>query len=94
MTLNYWMMVAWRDTQILRERLAVRLPAMKSPLYLTKTWRWLVGLLSQINKQLKKIKNHSSTLLSTKWRVYIKHDALYREPLGFKEGSNPGKLQC
>ena len=65
MTLNYWMMVAWRDTQILRERLAVRLPAMKSPLYLTKTWRWLVGLLSKKEKEKRKKKIITSCFSDT-----------------------------
>jgi hypothetical protein len=32
-TLNYRMM--WRDTQFSRKRLAVRIPTVKSPLYLT-----------------------------------------------------------
>ena len=35
-SLHYWMMVE-RDTQISREKLVVRLPAMKSPLYLIDT---------------------------------------------------------
>ena len=51
----------WRDTQTLRKRLAVRFPAMKSPLYLTTfmsggqlplvLWRWPIGLLFQERKK-------------------------------------------
>ena len=35
------------DTQILRKKLAVRFLVVKPPFYLTETWRWHVGLLSQ-----------------------------------------------
>ena len=41
-TIGWW----WRDTQILRKRLAVRIPTVKSPLYLTVPWRRHIGLLS------------------------------------------------
>ena len=49
-TTGWW----WRDTQILRKRLEVLFPAVKSPLYLTETWRWHVGILSQKRRKKKK----------------------------------------
>ena len=38
--------------QILRKRLAVQFPDVKSLPYWTETWRWHVGILSQIKKIL------------------------------------------
>ena len=35
----------------LKEEVGGSIPALKSPLYLTKTWRWYVGLLSQKEKE-------------------------------------------
>ena len=55
MTLNYWVTVeGYPNHQIVKKRLAVQFPALKSPLYLTNTWRWPVVLLSQKRKKKKK----------------------------------------
>ena len=45
MALNYWMMV--ERYSYLKEEVVGPIPAVKSPLYLTETWRWPIGLLSQ-----------------------------------------------
>ena len=46
-TLNYWMMVERYPN--LKEEVGGSIPAVKSPLYLTETWRWFVSLLSPEN---------------------------------------------
>ena len=77
MTLNYRMM--GRDTQISRRRLAVRIPTMKSPLYLTENLPggqlplvlccWFVGLLSNKQQQQQQQLHSSSFPCDTKMQM-------------------------
>ena len=50
MALNYWMMV--ERYSYLKEEVVGPIPAVKSPLYLTETWRWPIGLLSQKERKI------------------------------------------